>query len=229
MKLLAISDQVVPQVYDASIKARFADVDLVLSCGDLPRYYLEYVVTMLNVPLFYVMGNHGKELERAHDDGRVTPPGGCKDIDERVVEFGGLLIAGLEGSMRYKQGPYQYTQRQMERKAGRLGIKLLRERLLKRRCLDILITHSPPLGIHDGQDLCHTGFAAFLGFMQRHQPQYLVHGHSHLYNPLQPTTTHYGNTVVVNAFPYRLIEVHKRSDRKRETSPLGFRQPGMRS
>jgi Icc-related predicted phosphoesterase len=194
-------------VYDASIKVRFADVDLVVSCGDLPRYYLEYVVTMLNVPLFYVMGNHALELERAYDDGTARPPGGCVDIDERLVEHAGLLIAGLEGSMRYKQGPYQYTQQQMSRKAARLGLRLLRERLLRRRRLDILVTHSPPLGIHDGKDLCHTGFAALLKFMQRHEPQYLIHGHSHLYDQLQPTATRYHSTMVLNAFPYRVIDI----------------------
>jgi len=37
---------------------RFGDVELVLSCGDLPYYYLEYIVSMLNVPLLYVHGNH---------------------------------------------------------------------------------------------------------------------------------------------------------------------------
>ncbi len=214
MKVLAISDQVVPQIYDSSVRARFADVELVVSCGDLPRYYLEYVVTMLNVPLFYVMGNHGLELERAHDDGKARRPGGCVDIDEQVVECAGVLIAGLEGSMRYKQGPYQHTQREMSRKANRLGMKLLLRRLRKGTCLDILITHAPPLGIHDGRDLCHTGFSAFLKFMQRHRPKYLIHGHSHLYDQLQPRTTQYGGTLVVNAFPYRVIDVPTGSQRR---------------
>jgi len=217
VRVLAISDQVVPQVYDAGIKARFADVDLVVSCGDLPRYYLEYVVTMLNVPLFYVMGNHGLELERASDDGKTRRPGGCVDIDERVVEHRGLLIAGLEGSMRYKQGPYQYTQRQMSRKAARLGIKVLRQRMLKGRHLDILITHAPPLAVHDAKDLCHTGFAAFVTFMQRHRPQYLIHGHIHMYDQLQPTTTQCGSTVVLNAFPYRVIDIAPRAQGEANT------------
>lgn len=217
MRVLAIADQVVPQVYDAGVKARFAHVDLVISCGDLPRYYLEYVVTMLNVPLLYVMGNHGLELERAYDNGKARPPGGCVDIDERVVEHGGLLLAGLEGSMRYKQGPYQYTQRQMSLKAARLGIKVLAQRILKGRQLDILITHAPPLGVHDAKDLCHTGFAAFLKFMKRHCPQYLIHGHSHLYDQLQPTMTDYDGTMVLNAFPYRVIDIAPRSQRKAKT------------
>ena len=33
---------------------------LILACGDLPYYYLEYIVGLLDVPLFYVHGNHDK-------------------------------------------------------------------------------------------------------------------------------------------------------------------------
>jgi Icc-related predicted phosphoesterase len=216
MKILAISDEVVPQVYDASMKTRFADVDLVLSCGDLPHYYLEYVVTMLNVPLYYVMGNHGRELEVTSSDGQRIRPGGCVDIDEQVVEHDGLWIAGLEGSMRYKQGPYQYSQTEMSYRALRLGMRLLRNRVISGRWLDILITHAPPFGIHDGKDVCHTGFRTFLTFMGRHRPQYLIHGHSHVHNRLQTTMTQYRDTVVLNAYPYRILEIarHGKTVRK---------------
>jgi Icc-related predicted phosphoesterase len=207
MKILAVSDEVVPQVYDASIKRRFADVDLVLSCGDLPHYYLEYIVTMLNVPLYHVMGNHGDELDWRAQRGEYVVPGGCQDIDGRLVVHGGLLIAGLQGSMRYKPGPYQYTQREMQYKVLRLGATLLRNRLSTGRWLDILITHAPPLGIHDGTDLCHTGFQAFVRFMDRHRPRYLLHGHSHVYSQLQTTVTHYHDTVVMNVHPYRVIDI----------------------
>jgi Icc-related predicted phosphoesterase len=206
MKILAISDDVVPQIYSAGIRTRLADVDLVLSCGDLPAYYLEYIVTVLNVPLYYVLGNHAEEIV-VSEGGDRRGPGGCVDIDGRVVEYRGLLIAGLEGSMRYREGPYQYTQGQMGRKASRLGARLLRNRITKGRWLDVLLTHAPPLGIHDGSDLCHTGFRAFLQVMERLKPQYLIHGHSHVYSQLQPTMTQYRDTMVVNAHPYRIIEI----------------------
>jgi Icc-related predicted phosphoesterase len=129
------------------------------------------------------------------------------DVNERVVQHGGLLIAGLEGSMRYKPGPYQYTQAEMHYKAFRLAAKLVRNRLFEGRWLDILIAHAPPFGIHNGRDLCHTGFHAFLRFMDRYRPQYLIHGHSHVYNQLQPTMTQYRNTVVINVHPYRILEI----------------------
>jgi len=211
MRILAISDRVAPQIYDAGVKTRYGDVDLVLGCGDLPHYYLEYVVTMLSVPLYYVMGNHGSEVEYTSFGGERRFPGGCTYIDQQVVEYGGLLIAGLEGSMRYKKGPYQYTQTEMTCRVLRLAAKLLPKRLLTGRWLDVLITHAPPFGIHDGPDLCHTGFRAFLRFMGVCKPRYLIHGHSHVYDRLrQPTTTKYRNTLVVNTYPYRVLEIESR-------------------
>jgi len=216
MKILVISDEVVPQLYNTSIETRYADVDMVLSCGDLPPYYLEFIVTVLNVPLYYVKGNHDQE-PRVYSQSKdpLLPdisnafpcPGGCVNIDGRVVEYKGLLIAGLEGSMRYKPGPYQYTQNEMMYKVARLGPKLFLRRILKGRWVDILITHAAPFEIHDGKDHCHTGFQAFLGFMRRYKPQYLIHGHSHVYDRRQPRTTQYGETVVLNAHPYRVLDV----------------------
>ena len=216
MKILVISDKVVPRLYDVSIAERYADVDLVLSCGDLPKYYLEFIVTVLNVPLFYVSGNHDPDASRrqygmnrmeSFDWRNARAPGGCINIDGQVVRYKGVLIAGLEGSMRYKPGPHQYTQAEMHYKALRLGARLLPNRVLYGRWLDILITHSAPLGIHDGEDRCHTGFQAFLSFMSRYHPQYLIHGHSHVYDRRQPTMTRYGDTLVVNAYPYRIVEI----------------------
>jgi Icc-related predicted phosphoesterase len=207
MRVLIVSDQIAPQLYDATIKTNFSDVDLVLSCGDLPHYYLEYIVTMLNVPLYYVMGNHGFELECSDSGERRVRPEGCIDINDRVVESHGLSIAGLEGSLRYKNGPYQYTQAQMRWKAMGLAMKLLGRRLRTGRWLDILLTHAPPFGIQDGKDLSHTGFRAFVRLMQWLRPRYLIHGHSHDYSRLQSETTLYRSTTVVNVFPYRLLDI----------------------
>jgi len=207
MKILAVSDEVTPQLYSPAIKRRFGDVDLVLGCGDLPHYYLEFIVSMLNVPLYYVMGNHGFEVEYANGGVQRKRPEGCVDIDEQTVTWRSLSIAGLQGSMRYKGGPYQYSQAEMENKALLLSVKLLQLRLRSGHWLDILVTHAPPYGIHDGKDPCHTGFRAFIRFMDRFKPRYLIHGHSHVYSQLQTTTTQYGETTVINVYPYRVLEI----------------------
>jgi Icc-related predicted phosphoesterase len=106
----------------------------------------------------------------------------------------------------------------MGRKAARLSARLLRTRITRGQSLDVLVTHAPPLGIHDASDLCHTGFRAFLEVMDRFKPQYLIHGHSHVYGQLRPTTTQYGDTVVVNAHPYRVIEIEPRAGTQEDTA-----------
>lgn len=206
MKILAVSDHVVESVYSSHIRKRFGDVDMVLSCGDLPYSYMEYIVSMLNVPCFFVHGNHDHPEYTA--DGRtLIEPGGWTNLDGQTVQDKGLLLAGLEGSMRYKpNAPFQYTESEMAYKVWCLAPALLMNRMLHGRYLDILITHSPPFGIHDGEDLPHRGFKALLWFMERFRPRYLLHGHKHVYGP-ETWRTRYLDTEVINVYPLRAIEL----------------------
>ena len=66
MKVLTVSDKMDELVYSSAIQRLFGDVDLVLGCGDLPHHYLEFIVTMLGGPLFYVIGNHGVWAGQPH-------------------------------------------------------------------------------------------------------------------------------------------------------------------
>jgi uncharacterized protein len=209
MKILAIADQVMPQLECTELPERFRDVDLILSCGDLPFDYLEYLVSRLNKPLYYVFGNHGPgDRGRVCYDGqRKLAPEGCGNLHMRVVNHKGLLIGGLEGSLRYNNGPHQYSQREMRWMIRRLGFMLWRNKLRYGRALDILITHAPPWGIHDEPDLPHQGFRAFLPFMQRYKPRYLIHGHIHIYRSDTTRETRFGNTTVINAYGYQLLEI----------------------
>lgn len=205
MRILAVSDHVSEAVYSSDIDERFGDVDLVVSCGDLPYSYLEFIVSMLNVPSFYVHGNHDLPEYRASGV-TLTEPGGWINLHGRVGEAKGVLLAGLEGSLRYKPGaPFQYGEREMAWTVLVMTPALLLNRFRHGRYLDILITHSPPYGIHDGDDLPHRGFQAFLGFLDRFKPRYLLHGHKHVYGP-ERTRTRYGDTEVINVYPFRVIE-----------------------
>jgi Icc-related predicted phosphoesterase len=205
VKILVLSDHVADALYSRNVRERFGDVDLLLSCGDLPYSYLEYVVTMLQVPAFYVHGNHDRP-EYTDSGKTLTKPGGWTDVDGRVVRQGPLLLAGLEGSLRYRPGGmFQYTEAQMGGKAARLVPALLLSRVRHGRYLDVLITHAPPLGIHDGEDLPHRGFMVFRRLMQVFRPRYLFHGHKHVYRP-EPTRTRYRSTTVVNVYPFTVIE-----------------------
>ena len=205
MKILAISDQVVETIYSSRIRERFGDVDMVLSCGDLPYSYLEYIVSMLNVPCFFVHGNHDHP-EYIASGRTLTRPGGWINLDGRTVMAEGILLGGLEGSMRYKPGaPFQYTESEMAYKAWWLTPTLLKNRVFHGRYLDILIAHSPPFGVHDGEDWPHRGFKSLLKLMARFHPRYLLHGHKHIYGP-EPWRTRYKDTEVINVHPFRVIE-----------------------
>jgi Icc-related predicted phosphoesterase len=206
VKILAVSDRVVKSIYSTHIRERFSDVDLVLSCGDLPYSYLEFIASMLDVPCFFVHGNHDRP-EYQSNGCVLVEPGGWVDLDGRTVHARGVILAGLEGSIRYKpEGDFQYTERQMAFKVRRMAPALLMNRLRYGRYLDVLITHAPPFTIHDGEDLCHRGFKALLWFMDRFRPRYLLHGHKHAYKP-EPCQTVYGDTEVVNVYPFRTIDL----------------------
>jgi Icc-related predicted phosphoesterase len=208
MRFLTVSDEVVPAIYSLSIKDRFPDVAAVLGCGDLPSYYLEFIVTMLGIPCFYVQGNHDG-VEYSEGGEAVNEPRGCVSLEGRCVEHAGLLLAGLGGSIRYNNASgAQYTETQMLMRIWRLTPRLLFNRLRYGRYLDILLTHAPPLGIHNGPDYPHRGFQALLGFMDRFAPRYLIHGHIHRsYGFSSVTETRYRRTMVLNTAGYRLLTV----------------------
>lgn len=206
MQFLTVSDEVSPAIYSLRIRERFGNAHAALACGDLPYYYLEFIVTMLRVPCFFIYGNHDG-AEHTADGQTLFAPGGCICLEGRSICFEGILIAGLGGSLRYNQGAgAQYTQAQMQARTWLLIPQLLLNRLRYGRYLDILLTHAPPYGIHNGPDRPHQGFRAFLRIMDRFSPHYLVHGHiHHRYGFSRVTQTRYRQTIVLNAVGYRLL------------------------
>lgn len=212
MRTLVVSDKVEPILYSGAIAERVGQVDLVLSCGDLPFYYIEFIVSMLNKPTYYVMGNHGSEVQYHSGKGEswqvATAPQGATNLHCTTARVGNLLLAGLEGSIRYNySSESQYTDSEMWLNVARLAPKLLRNRLRYGRWLDVLVTHSPPFGIHDRADHAHTGFRSFLPFMRWFKPRYLLHGHIHLYRHDEVIQTRYHETEIINVYPYRLLEL----------------------
>ena len=205
MKILCIADQIDPLVYSSSIKARYHDVDLVLSAGDLPLDYLDFVVSSLNCPLLFVYGNHHLEKYDSYRDSGLYPEQGLTHVGSSVRREKGLIVAGLGGSMMYNRGTNQYTEGQMRLEIWKLFPRLICNRIFRGRWLDILLTHAAPQGIHDREDPCHRGFKCFLWFMRFFKPRYLVHGHIHLYDLSELRTTQYGSTLVINAYGQYLI------------------------
>ncbi len=69
------------------------------------------------------------------------------------------------------------------------------------------MTHAPPRGIHDADDLPHRGINAFLRFMRWNRPRYMVHGHVHTYDRRTVVETKYKQTCVMNINPVTLLEI----------------------
>jgi hypothetical protein len=201
MHILSLSDEEVPFIYSPVVRDRFSGTDLILGCGDLQYYYLEYVTTMLNAPTYYVRGNHAHEVEYT-SGGEKRAPLGAVDLHRRTVNHNGLLLAGVEGSVRYSNGPYQYTQTQMWGHVLRLVPGLLRNRIFYGRYLDIFVTHAPPWHIHDQPDRAHRGIQAFRWLDITFQPEIHFHGHVRPVLPSEPTETLLRNTWVINTYGY---------------------------
>ena len=180
--------------------------------------YLGFIASNLNKELLFVFGNHNlKNL--ALFRGKTSyyevggPPHPTLDNYFGATYIGGrvvrtqrrLLIGGLGGSMLYNGGENQFTDFQMYLKITRMIPRLLWNKLIHGRFLDILLTHAPPRGIHDRPDPCHTGFRSFLWFMRVFKPRYLLHGHIHLYDMNAERVAVYKQTTVINVYDHYIL------------------------
>ena len=189
MKILTISDEESAYLWDYYQPGRQAGIDMILSAGDLKASYLSFLVTMANRPLLYVHGNHDWRYDS-------NPPEGCDCIDDKLVTVNGLRILGLGGCQMYNRGPYQYTERQMERRIRKLQLKLKRA-----GGVDIVLTHAPLRGYGDADTVVHRGYEAFFPLLDKYKPKYFIHGHVHKsYSGTNfQRTMQYGSTTIINA------------------------------
>lgn len=195
MKILIISDEECPALWDYFRPERLEGIELIISCGDLKSDYLSFLVTMARCPVLYVHGNHDGAYKR-------NPPEGCDCIDGHIVEYNGLRIGGLGGCRRYHPGEHQYSEAEMRRRILRLLPPW------RRKPLDILVTHAPPRGLGDADDPAHWGFESFLPLLDRRKIRYLLHGHVHArYGHQLPRVRTYGETTLVNGCERYVLDV----------------------
>ena len=225
MKILMISDYEEKSLWDywnESTAQRLSDVGLVLSAGDLHHSYLEFLVTMLNVPLVYVRGNH----DSCYDD---EPPEGCEDADGKLVEvecgYGQnkkkIRILGLGGSMRYNDNAGDmYTEREMAARIKRAEKDVAKRRMLdilaghyspdKGSAFDILLTHAPCRGYGDMDDLPHRGFECFNDLLYKYSPRLHCYGHVHQqYGEARRHLIHPSGTLLINCNGQYIIDFVK--------------------
>lgn len=196
MRILLLADEPEPTLWEYLDRTKLEGVDLVISCGDLPAEYLSFLTCFTNAPILYVHGNHDASYEE-------RPPEGCVCIDGDIYVHEGLRILGLGGSMRYRLGPHQYTEKQMRRRVLRLIPKLI-----KHHGFDILVAHAPAYQLGDDTDLAHRGFEIFVRLIDRYEPIALVHGHVHQsYRYDFKRERARGKTRVINAFGYYFLDL----------------------
>lgn len=229
MKILIVSDLIDPFIYNYTIKDTFKDVECVLCAGDLPMDYIDFIVSTLNKPTYFIFGNHNlKEYKYYHAylpkdrqtvctdfHGHGAVYAGFKVITDRQLKWLNpkknksvpLLIAGVSGSKDYNHGLNQYSEFAMSFKLLQMMPKLILNKILYGRYLDIFLTHATPRHVHDHEDRCHQGFKCFNRFLKKYKPAYMVHGHIHLYDLNEPRISVYEKTVVVNAYGHYVIDL----------------------
>lgn len=196
MKILVLADQKSKFLYDFYEPDKLKDIDLIISCGDLSPVYLSFFVTLCNVPLLYVRGNHDGRYEE-------TPPEGCTCIEDDIYVHEGVRILGLGGSMEYiPKSSNQYTEQKMQKR-----VKKLRRKLRKHKGFDILVAHAPAYQINDLEDLPHRGFEVFRTLMEEYEPKFFFHGHVHAnYSRGFKRIDTYEKTTIVNAYEYYIVD-----------------------
>ena len=216
MLVLSVSDKVEDYIYHPNIARRIPGIGMVLACGDLPYYYIEYLVDTLNVPVYFVRGNHDS-LEEYGEHGIRTKPHGAIDLHRKVVNQQGILLAGFQGSIRYRMGMYQYSQKLMWLMVMAMVPRLLINRLIYGRSIDILISHSPPWNINDLQDRAHQGFKALRWLITTFKPAYHFHGHVHMYghSSTEKGIQKFQDTLVISTYGHKLTELDVEKMRER--------------
>ncbi|WP_253776931.1 metallophosphoesterase family protein [Goodfellowiella coeruleoviolacea] len=219
IRVLAVADEVVEELWTDQVRRH--RVDLVVAAGDLPFDYLEYLTSALDRPCVFVPGNHDPDLSgysrrwglwtKAGLPVRWPGPAGAVNADARVVDVAGLRIAGLGGSIRYRNGPNQWTERQQARRLRRVIRLAAWRRLRDGRGVDVLLTHAPPAGCGDEPDRPHQGFACLHRAVARLRPALLLHGHIHPHGTVRPDRRLAG-TGVVNVVGYRVLDIPTSGD-----------------
>jgi hypothetical protein len=211
--LLAVSDQVDPRIHSASLRQRMPEVDIVLGCGDVPARYLEFLADALDRPVYFVLGNHYEELTRKGQFGQRYEPMGCIDVGGKVLRdpTTGLIIAGFPGSPKYSRETHQqYSDNEVRWMIVKMTPRLLWNRLRWGRFLDVLISHAPPRGINDRDDVPHRGFPSYRRFLRWFKPAVHLHGHIHVYDRNEVVDTQFHDTSVINVYPYSRIALEAR-------------------
>ncbi|MBR4632263.1 MAG: metallophosphoesterase [Elusimicrobia bacterium] len=225
MKILAVSDKEDIKLQDFILTHpdTVKKIDFIISCGDLSKDYLEFVVDTVRKYFFFVEGNHPtlnkapvkdyfkKIVEQIYDNEQQFSLGGI-NIHARMEVYGEYILVGFEGSMRYNMKGYQYTEKEMAKIVSKVSRKIrfqqLKDFIFRRKKKKIIVvSHAPIEGIHDKTDICHKGFKCFKKFLNKFNPLIWFHGHVHFEGQTNEQISKINNTTIINVYGFHIIDI----------------------
>ena len=136
-------------------------VDACLLLGDLSPREIEIIKKrMKGTPIYGVLGNH--------DVFDLYDRCGVENIHGKVVEVNGIRLAGIQGSLRYKDSDMPlYTDKESVEIAEKMN------------AANILISHDSPKHFHCNESLAHSGLQGITRYCEKHSVPLNIHGHFH--------------------------------------------------
>jgi Icc-related predicted phosphoesterase len=183
MNVLAIADRR-PKI-DIAQTVQQNQIELIVTLGDLTREDIFQLGAITHIPKIGVYGNH--------DSGGYMPEFGIWDMHRKIWEFQGLKFGGFQGCVRYKDNPdaIMYTQQE--------AVQLMADY----PPVDVFISHCPPRGINDEDELAHQGYDGLRMYLDRFQPKAWLHGHTY---PTEETVIRqYGSTRIEYVSEYKIL------------------------
>jgi hypothetical protein len=199
IRLLAVSDEPDPSLESAATRRQLGEIEMIIGCGDLEPEYLRFVADAFGVPLRYVRGNHDVGAAWRHAETELIPE---PLSDGEVTREGELRLLGFSGSPRY-------SDRGLEVSAAQMWLRAWLASWRARGAAPLLVvTHAPPRGAGDDQDLAHRGFVAFRWLAERLHPPLWLHGHTALVRRgLDARCAQLNGTLVYNCTGATLVEL----------------------
>ena len=163
IKLLVISDTHGDLTLNKNLQKKLQNItnyDLCCILGDV--YDTDYEVILDIVPknkIVALLGNH--------DRFDLIKDKGVKDLNGKIVNVGGIIIGGIEGSYKYKMEDFP----SFTHKDSIAFVKTMPK-------VDILLSHDKPF-IFDCHNPVHDGIKGITKFLYDNKVPLNIHGHLH--------------------------------------------------
>jgi Icc-related predicted phosphoesterase len=185
MKILVIADRN-PHINIEEVVTK-ENIELVITLGDLTREDILGLERVTHIPKIGVYGNH--------DSGNYMGGLGIWDMHRKIWSFNGLSFGGFQGCVRYKDNPDAIMCTQAEATQLMQGYPRV----------DVFLSHCPPRGINDEEEIAHQGFDALREYLDIQKPSVWLHGHT--YPTDETIIKQHGPTRIEYVFKYRIIEL----------------------